>query len=364
MALLEGLDTARAEAVGVTATRRESIEYSWSKLHAFFGPTRDASTIGYTDVEGYIAARRAKGAKGQTIRRESQALKRGFIAAKRAGLLVATPEEWPAIRSDPMKQAQRGKLHPMPVILDWLRELTDDARDEAVFALLTGLRISEVKRVTLSWVEPAPKGAGVRALLRLPASAAKNRKERVVGLPDRALMILKRQAEKRPTSTAFGTESHRKTRAAACRRIGYAQIITPRDLRHTFATLGVQLTGDAVGAQSALGHSQLATTQRYLTATIERVAATSAAVDRLFGGASRGHAKGAQMSKVVRNGGRTVDRTRDIRLVRPGPTLHAHLTDCNYCQALVAQCIETHAEVTEGGTQQGAQTRGAGGAAC
>jgi integrase len=340
MALLEGLDTARAEAVGVTAEHKEALEQVWTRITSHFGPTHDAGKLAYGDVEGYIAARRAKGDKGQTIRRDTQALKRAMKAAKRHGMLAKVPDEWPQVRSDAADPKRKGKLHPLPVLLAWLHDLDEDARDEALFDLLTGLRAKELKRAEPSWVEPAPRDSGAVAILRVPAWAAKSRKERVIGLTARAMEIIKRQMAKRKEgeTTIFAKASHRTARALACKRIKYNQVITPRDLRHTFATLGVQLTGDAVGTQGALGHSQLAMTQRYQTATLERVAAASSAVDKAVG---RVHTKGPHKSKTRQNGGRSAARTHGIQLVRLDPAIVAHLTACNYCQAIVAQCAET-----------------------
>jgi integrase len=61
------------------------------------------------------------------------------------------------------------------------------------------------------------------------------------------------------------------------------QPITLRDLRHCYATYSAQGTGDAAATQAALGHTELATTQRYLTATLSRTAGESVAVANAMG---------------------------------------------------------------------------------
>ena len=108
--------------------------------------------------------------------------------------------------------------------------------------------------MTSEWVEPAPQGVGVAAFIRIPAGAAKNRRERVVGLTRPALEIIQRRINENPkTETVFSQENHKRAFWGAAKRIGYDKHITLRDLRHTFGTLAVQGTGDAAAGQAALG---------------------------------------------------------------------------------------------------------------
>lgn len=58
--------------------------------------------------------------------------------------------------------------------------------------------------------------------------------------------------------------------------MGDHQTIT---LRHCYATLSTQGTDDDAATQAALGYTRLATTQRYLTATLARTAAAAQAVE-------------------------------------------------------------------------------------
>ena len=335
MILLDGLDAARAEANGAGEDQAEALRYYWEKVRAHFGDDFDAADLTFAAVENYIAARRIDKAKGQSIRREVQSMRRALRQAEINGLMSSSLKVWPTVRSDPANEAQKGKLHPLPVIIKWLKALHEDSRDECLFALLTGLRAREIKRVSKSWVEAAPEGTGVAALLRVPAGSAKNRRERVVGLTEQAYEILKRQHAKHG-DPVFAAVSHRKNRETACTAIGYAKVITLRDLRHTFATLGVQLTGDAVGAQGALGHSSLAVTQRYQTATIERVAAVSTAV----GEALSRHRESDQVAKNALYGGRRGSRTPDPLRVKQVAQAQEHVIACEFCLGLVLGCTE------------------------
>ncbi len=255
-------------------------------------------SLDFDQIQNFVAARRERGNRGQSIRKDLQALKRGLDIARRRGWIRAVPD-FPKVRSDPPKETQKGQLHAPHLLRAWLDALPLEARDEAEFALLTGLRATEIKRASATWVERAPADAGVPALLRVPAAASKTRTERVVGLTAEALVILERNPNGFP-------ETHRNARRTAAKQIAYARNITLRDLRHTYGTLALQGTGDAIAAQAALGHTELATTQRYQSSTLKRTASASIAVARLLErspSAPSGHLPLASEGED-RNGGR------------------------------------------------------------
>lgn len=286
LARLASYDMARAQAEGVCAAQLASVEACWLHLARGLGATLPAASVDFDLVQGYVAQRRAAGARGQSIRKEVQALRRGLAIARRKHLLGAVPD-LPAVRSDPPKAAQAGKLHPPEVLVAWLDALTrvpqaDGAAAHADLVLRTGLRATETSRLSWSWVETAPAGAPVPALLRVPAWASKTRRERVLGLPGSTLALLATASAGRSPEQALFTQSHRRAFKSAASAIGYPRTITLRDLRHTHATWSAQVTGDAAAAQAALGHTNLAMTQRYLTATLERVASAAVAVDAVL----------------------------------------------------------------------------------
>ena len=163
----------------------------------------------------------------------------------------------------------------------WLDALPEDARAQATVALQTGLRATELRRITWGWVEKV-EGMAVPALLRVPAAGAKTRTERVVGLPAESLEVLEQLAAAREFNrdVPLMDSDYKKSFHAATQAIDYDRRIHLRDLRHCYSTLGLHGTGDATATQAALGHAQLATTQKYLSSTLERAAAVSAAVAR------------------------------------------------------------------------------------
>jgi integrase len=293
---LAGEDVTRALAMGADpATRGQTLKWMWAQLLKHLGDL-DVGAVDYDLVLDYIGKRRAAGAKGQTIRREVQALKRGLVMAERRGWIGRAPGHWPAIKSDAPDEKQRGKLHPIESIRLMLGELAPEVRDEVTFVALTGLRAAEVKRVRYAWAEPLPSSSPVPAVLRIPAAASKTRQERIVGLSQEALDILERRFAAKPEAElVFSQENHKKALRDACKRAGVARI-TLRDLRHTYATLALHRTGDAVAVQAALGHNDLRTTQRYLSSTVERTVSAGASVAAALdlaekGSPDRGHPK-------------------------------------------------------------------------
>ena len=295
LALLAGADRDEAVARGVGARQLQSIEACWGHVCRLLGADTDPAAITYDVVVRYISARRGEGARGQSIAKETQALKRGLRIARRRGSLASMPEEWPVVRRDPPDQRQKGSLHPVGVIAAWLAQLadeSDEAARQAEVAVRTGLRAEELRKLSFEWVEPAPEGSGVPAVLRIPAVAAKTRRERVIGLTAEALgCIDAARSAQGAWDTPLFAGNHRKAFDAARKTIGYRKTITLRDLRHCHATWAAQGTGDAAAAQAALGHTDLRTTQRYLSSTIARTASAAVAVGTTLGG-PRGRSRG------------------------------------------------------------------------
>lgn len=337
VAQLAEWDTARALAEGASDSRAQTLEWLWTPIAAHFGG-RPVNQIDHQSLCDYVGTRRAGGVRGQTIRREVQALRRGLTIAKRRGILLAVLDA-PRIRSDAPLESARGMLHPPAILAQWIAALPQDARDEVSLALRTGLRAAELKRIRPSWVEPAPDGAETQYLLRVPAAAAKTRTERIIGLTDSAAEIVRRRIEAEPTAEFVLAQAHHRTAyRSAARAIGYEGRIKLRDLRHTFATLALRGTGDPWAALESLGHRDLRTTSRYQHTTETRAAATAAAAEKLL---DAGTAKPAQSPE---SGGRRGYRTHDPRLVRPDLARQRHVSTCIYCHAMVDEHMQLQAD--------------------
>jgi integrase len=270
---------------GVTELHVKSLESRWRTILRDEGATTPLNQIAYDWAREYEGRRRASGVRGQTIVREVQAVRRALKIAVRKEILSEAPDDWPTIRRNPPDTRLAGKLWSPEQIHLFLGALHQDARDEVEFDVLTGLRSAELKRVQAGWVCAAPESAGVPALLRIPAWAAKTRRERVVGLPERALAITNRRARAYPAAEfIFSQSEFKRHRTAVCKRLGFEMVLTLRDLRHTFASLALQGKGDPAAVMAALGHKDLAMTQRYLTSPLERTAALGAVVAEKLGG--------------------------------------------------------------------------------
>jgi integrase len=249
----------------------------------------------------YVDARRAV-VTGQTVRKELQALKRGLTEARKRGHSVPRFDAWPEVTTSPPKASQAGQLHDAAVLRRWLAELAEPscrmaarrrnplAPLQAGFVLRTGLRAEEARRVRMSWVEVAATDSPVPAFLRIPRQASKTKRERVVALTEDAAGLLLQASEHTPQGEPLFPGNYRKAFDGAARRIGYAGTVTLRDLRHCYATFG-SMGGDLVAVQSALGHTDLRTTSRYVHGTSARTAVASLSVEREIAGPGGGDPK-------------------------------------------------------------------------
>lgn len=280
---MAGLDVERAVAEGsdpeITISR---LGYMWRSIIAVMGDL-PVGKVNDRQVMSYIMARRSASIRGQTIRRELQTLRRGLLIAKKYGEHVQDID-WPKIKSDPPLSKQRGKLWPPATIMQVLEKLPVDAKDELLLCLYTGLRATELRRLRYDWIEPAPQGSPTPAVLRLPAEATKTRQPRIIGLTVEAMEIIRRRlaASGGKEPLVFDGTDYHKALALASKACGLSENLTKRDLRHTFATLALQGSGDAIAVQAALGHSNLSMTNRYQHSTVLRTASASAAVAALL----------------------------------------------------------------------------------
>jgi integrase len=270
MAEVGTLDITRAINEKNSAREVLSLRGRWKSMIAILGPNMRPSKLTPADIQRLTnELRQTK--RTQTVRKHLTALKRGLALAVDEGWLHTVPTKWPRLKSDPPKLEQAGKLHPPEAIATWLRELPDDARDEASIVLLTGLRWGEVKRLKWSWVKLAPQGSPCRYLLQVPAEGAKTRTARMIPLPTAAFEILRGRRVPDDGPIFGGVKDHKTCYRAAARRSGYDKRITLRDLRHFYATHADWLAGDRRSAQELLGHTSEQMTANYLHSTSERL---------------------------------------------------------------------------------------------
>lgn len=122
------------------------------------------------------------------------------------------------------------------------------AADAILFAALTGLRRSELLRLTPAMI--------VHDAVVLDAQT-KSGKPRIVPLPPEALRIARRRLPWQLTPATLRQSFERARRAAG---LPHVQL---RDLRHTFASWLAQDGANLTQVRDLLGHSSLAVTSRY-----------------------------------------------------------------------------------------------------
>ena len=267
---------------GISELHASRLEALWVVTLRVAGPDTPLVDIDSAWLRSYEGRRRATGKKGQTIVREFGLFKRALAWAKRKGADVVIPDPWPKVKRDPPDAKRSGKYRDPMIVRQFLAMLDQDARDEVGFIAMTGLRWAEMKRLRYDWIEPSPRNWASPALVRLPDEATKTRKARVVGVPTPALEIVDRRKSKATGPLVFSPKNYRKQRETARRALGLDSNITLRDLRHTFATLALQRTGDPTAVLRAMGHTNLSMTERYLSSPLERTAALGAAVSSVL----------------------------------------------------------------------------------
>ena len=157
---------------------------------------------------------------------------------------------------------------------DW-----QDVRNGAMLNILAraGLRLSEVLALKLDDVTLNDRSGSL--LVR----QGKGKKERTVALAKEARAALRAYLNVRPkmaqTEVLFvsrswqplGSRDVQRLITEARRRAGIQKKVTPHMLRHTFATRFLQNGGDVATLASLLGHTNVATTTRYLHPNAARV---------------------------------------------------------------------------------------------
>jgi site-specific recombinase XerD len=150
-------------------------------------------------------------------------------------------------------------------------------------AYAAGLRTSEVTRLKLEHVDSK------RSTIRV--EQGKGRKDRYVMLSSRLLLILREYCRReKPRVWLFPAAYSNKPLArttvcqvckSACRTAGIPKHVTPRTLRHSFATHLLEAGTDLRVIQVLLGHKSIATTAKYTHVAVHPIQKVVSPLDSL-----------------------------------------------------------------------------------
>ena len=263
----------RSSANTVAAYRRDVADFEE------FADEADPESIDRLHLRRYLAHLGANGYAKRSIARKASALRRYFAWARRTGLVTKDPS------SGLKAPSGEGRL---PRVLDG-RELHDmlepeevapetplwrRRRDDAVLDLLygSGLRVSELCGLDLG---------GVDAKRAIVTVWGKGGKERRVPMTAASVDALRVWLSSRPEvegdrsgSAVFLNGRGGRMGARDVRRVVDERSPSPTHphaLRHTFATHLLDGGADLRIVQELLGHSDVATTQRYTHVSKERL---------------------------------------------------------------------------------------------
>lgn len=278
--------------------RRGRQERSARLMRVFGG--RKLATITSVDVARFLAALDREAVSARTVNKHRQVLHAIFEYAKRDDVFglrenpVSRTEKRPEGGPKPIetfepeevhaiaRAAREGRHRPRPnhdyspeTRAEWQRVNDQDA-SLFIVAAFTGLRLGEL--IALRWSDVDFAGARLTVARAMSAGeeagTTKSRRFRVVPLADQAAAELERLSH-RPHFTGRGdfvfcrTDGGPLDRTTVRKRFHRAQLgagVRVRrfhDLRHTFGSLAIRNL-DSVTVQAMMGHSRLATTERYL----------------------------------------------------------------------------------------------------
>ena len=231
----------------------------------------DLLGLSAADLRAFLAQRRAEGLGASSAARELSGV-RAFLkyAAAQAGTHAQVPRT---------RAPKRPRTLPRPAAPDEALELAADAagaasapwigaRDLAILLLLYGggLRVAEALSLTA-------RSLPIGATLRVTGKRSKTRIVPVVPAVREAIELYLRQCPYSVSGEAplfvgarggpLNPDLVRRSVAAARRRLGLPETLTPHALRHSFATHLLARGADLRSLQELLGHASLSSTQIY-----------------------------------------------------------------------------------------------------
>lgn len=205
-----------------------------------------------------------------TVRHQMSFLVKVFDRAVKLGLIPAHPIGGKDGLRPPRANPPRSRILGPEEEVDLLAICNQDDSDHLRFLLLTGLRRGEFMAIRWEHIRGET--------LNIP-KGGRTGKSRSLHLKKEALEILeRRRGLERPFPRAYAWCS---ARLYVLTRRAKISEITAHALRHTFATRLLEATGDLMAVHSALGHSSLDMTKRYLSMTSSHLKGAMERADNL-----------------------------------------------------------------------------------
>jgi integrase/recombinase XerC len=260
------------------ATAHRLIEF----LGRYRGETIDSAalaSVSAIDLRGFLADRRGGGLGPASAARE--------LSGVRAFLKYASEQDGRHASLPRTRAPKRPRTLPRPAAPDEAMELAENAaeaasapwigaRDLAILLLLygAGLRVAEALSLTAAILP-------IGATLRVTGKRSKTRIVPVVPAVREAIEDYVRQCPyplSGDTALFVGARGGplnpdlvRRAVAAARRRLGLPDTLTPHALRHSFATHLLARGADLRALQELLGHASLSSTQIYTAVDAARL---------------------------------------------------------------------------------------------
>jgi integrase/recombinase XerC len=235
--------------------------------------------INAADLRAFLADRRASGLGAASAARE--------LSGVRAFLRYAADQQGVSAQLPRTRAPKRPRTLPRPAAPDELMNLAENAadaasepwlgaRDLAILLLLygAGLRVAEALSMTANLLP-------IGSTLRVTGKRSKTRIVPIVAAVREAIDDYVRQCPYPLQSDAMlfvgarggplNPDLVRRSVAAARRRLGLPDTLTPHALRHSFATHLLARGADLRSLQELLGHASLSSTQIYTAVDAARL---------------------------------------------------------------------------------------------
>ena len=224
------------------------------------------SDINKAHLSEYLSSLSDQGLSGRTRARKLAAIKEYLRFLVGSGLIVVSPAE----SVSAPKRERNGRTYLIPEEYTRLLSLAgSNPRDYAILQvfLQTGIRVSELCRLTLSDVDLVDRAVTIRQ--------GKGMADRTIELEKKGLQALRNYLWSRPQSLSdalflnyqaepISERGVQKLLAKYVKLAGITKRISPHSLRHTFATYKAERGVSPYQLQQWLGHRNLNTTQIYV----------------------------------------------------------------------------------------------------